>query len=127
MRTHLCLLVMAIAAISAGFTDQQLESARIWAHETNEAFETCLQKEVRDKLHLKMAREDFSVFIKGVCTQETRAFRVLLVDYLAMKNPAIDAATHLATAESVIQQWRNAATQLYVEPCTGDSAATPAD
>jgi hypothetical protein len=93
MRTHLCLLVMAIAAISAGFTDQQLESARIWAHETNEAFETCLQKEVRDKLHLKMAREDFSVFIKGVCTQETRAFRVLLVDYLAMKNPAIDAAT----------------------------------
>ena len=72
-----------------------------------------------------MAREDFALFIKGACNPETKAFRVLLVDYLTMKQPDLDAAIDLATAESVIQQWRDAATQRYVE--SADSSVTPAD
>ena len=125
MRTLLCLVGMAIVGVSAGFTDQQIENARIWAHEGNEAFGACLQAEVQNKLHSGMAREDFALFIKGACPPETKAFRVLLVDYLTMKQPDIDAATDLATAESVIQQWRDAATQRYVE--SADSSVTPAD
>jgi hypothetical protein len=126
MRVHICLLVITIAAVSAAFTDQQIESARIWAHQTNDAFEACLQTEVQNKLPLKMTREDFSVFIKGACAQETRAFRVLLTDYLTMKEPDIDTATHAATAAAAVQQWRDAATQLYIE-LTEDRAAAPSD
>jgi hypothetical protein len=125
MRALLCLMGIATAAVSAGFTDQQIEDARIWAHESNEAFGVCLQAEVQNKLHSRMAREDFALFIKGACNPETKAFRVLLVDYLTMKQPDIDAAIDLATAESVIQQWRDAATQRYVE--SADSSVTPAD
>jgi hypothetical protein len=123
MRIHRC-LVFAIAAISAGFTDRQIEDARIWAHQTNDIFRACLQAEVQHKLYLRMTRDNFASFIKGACVPETRAFRVLLVDYLAMKHPEIDAETHLATTDSAIQQWRDAATQLYVE---SDGVATPAD
>ena len=74
---------------------------------------------------LKDGKEDFALFIKGACNPETKGFRVLLVDYLTMKQPDIDAAIDLATAESVIQQWRDAATQRYVE--SADSSVTPAD
>src|ERR1700722_20085288 len=65
MRALLCLMGIATAAVSAGFTDQQIEDARIWAHESNEAFGVCLQAEVQNKLHSRMAREDFALFIKG--------------------------------------------------------------
>jgi hypothetical protein len=124
MRVDFCLLVMTTAALSAGFTDQQLENARIWAHQTNDAFEACLQTGVHNKLPLKMTREDFTSFIEGACAQEKRAFRVLLTDYLTMKEPDIDAATHAATAAAAVQQWRDAAVQLYIE-LTADGAAVP--
>jgi hypothetical protein len=65
--------------------------------DTGRAMWACLQAEVQKNLSLRTRSDDFAPYVKGACSQETQAFRVPWVDYLAMKHPDIDASTHLTT------------------------------
>jgi hypothetical protein len=106
------LLPMVFAVVLSGFTDQQIEAVGAFAHEANEAVWTCLQAEVQKSVSFGMKPDDFALYVKGVCLKETKAFRVSLMDYLAMKHPDTDDSTYIATAESIIRQWRDAAINL---------------
>jgi hypothetical protein len=107
-------ILILIAACLSGFTENEIETAHQWAERTKETLSACLQAEVKNSLTLRIKPADFSIYIKGACVQEATSFRVPFVDYLAMKHPDIDRATHLATAEGIIEQWRNAAVKLYI-------------
>jgi hypothetical protein len=50
-----------------------------------------------------MTAQEFALYVGGVCTSERQTFRVMLMHYLAMKFPSIDAGTHLATANNAIE------------------------
>jgi hypothetical protein len=107
-----CLPLIIFAVVLSGFTDQQIEAVGAFTHKANEALWTCLKAEVQKSVSLRMTPDDFASYVSGVCFRETRAFRVSLVDYLAMKHPDLDDSTHVATADSIIRQWRGAAINL---------------
>jgi hypothetical protein len=106
------LLPMVFAVVLSGFTDQQIDAVGAFAHKANEALWTCLQAEVHKSVSLRMKPDDFALYVKEVCFKETTAFRVSLLDYLAMKHPNVDDSTHVAAANSIIRQWRDAAINL---------------
>jgi hypothetical protein len=103
---------IVLAVVLSGFTDQQIEAVGAYAHKANEALWTCLQAEVQKSTNLQMKPDDFARYVKDVCFKETSAFRVSLVVYLVMKHPDVDDSIHIATADSIIRQWRDAAVNL---------------
>jgi hypothetical protein len=113
MQARRCSLLILIATCLSAFTDQQIETAHQWALKTKDALVACWQQEVQAKLAAKMKPEDFALYAKGACNREAQDFRVPFVDYLAMKFPDVDNATHLAQVADTIEQWRSGCETVY--------------
>jgi hypothetical protein len=62
----------------------------------------CLAQEYSRDNNRGMSGRDFTSLIASVCPSERQNFRVMLVDYLSLQFPDVDAGAHMTTANNAI-------------------------
>ena len=99
MRALAAGLVMAASVAIA----DDIGEARRHALAARDSYWNCLAEKHVSVNSRNMTAQEFALYVGGVCPSERQTFRVMLMHYLAMKFPSIDAGTHLATANNAIE------------------------
>jgi len=99
MRAHAAGLAMAASVAIA----DDIGEAHRHALAARDSYWNCLAEKHVSVNGRNMTAHDFALYIAGVCPSERQSFRVMLMHYLAMEFPRIDAGTHLATANNAIE------------------------
>ena len=99
MRT---LIAAAIAMTTSAAVADELADAHRLAISGRDTYWNCLAQEYSRDSNKGMSGEDFTLHIASVCPSERQYFRVMLVDYLSMQYPDVDAGAHMSTANSAI-------------------------
>ncbi len=110
--------LVVLPVLFGGFTEQQIEEARVTTYQNLERFRACLMKEgqiMLDQNDQKWSFEDASDYFNSACIAEAQYFKIPLLDYLSMKNPEIADGVHLRQSEQIIMQWRDKAAGDYVK------------
>ena len=94
----LAALVMTASPAFAG----ELEDAHRQAVAGRDSYWNCLAREYPRDGNKNMSGEQFTSLIAGVCASERQNFRVMLVDFLSLQFPDVDAGTHMTTANNAI-------------------------
>ena len=95
------ILVAAVIASSAAFADD-VELAHKQAVAGRDAYWNCLAREYPRDSNKNLSGEQFTSLIASVCASERQNFRVMLVDFLSLQFPDVDAGGHMATANNAI-------------------------
>ena len=110
--------LVVLPVLFGGFTEQQIEEARVTTHKNLERFRACLMKEEQimlDQNDQKWSIEDAADYFKSACEAEAQYFKIPLLEYLEMKNPEIADGVHLRQSEQIIMQWSAKAAGDYVK------------
>jgi hypothetical protein len=99
MRAVAAGLVMAASVTIA----DDIGEAHRHALRARDSYWNCLAEKHVSVNSRNMTAQEFALYVGGVCTSERQTFRVMLMHYLAMKFPSIDAGTHLETANNAIE------------------------
>jgi hypothetical protein len=67
-----------------------------------DSYWNCLAREYSRDSNKAMSGGDFTSLIAGACPSERQNFRVMLVDYLSLQFPDVDAGAHMTTANNAI-------------------------
>ena len=91
------LMMTASAALADDVTDahRQAVSGR-------DSYWNCLAQEYSRDTNKGMSGPDFTSLIARACPSERQNFRVMLVGYLTMQYPDVDAGAHMTTANNAI-------------------------
>ena len=92
--------VMAMTACVALADD--VDNAHRQAVAGRDSYWNCLAQEYSRDNNRGMSGPDFTSLIASVCPSERQNFRVMLVGYLSLRFPDVDAAAHMTTANSAI-------------------------
>jgi hypothetical protein len=96
-------LVVAVVAMTASVAlADDVDDAHRRALAGRDSYWNCLAQEYTRDSNKSMSGQDFTLHIAGVCPSERQNFRVMLVDYLTMQFPAVDAGAHMTTANNAI-------------------------
>jgi hypothetical protein len=90
-----------VMATSAAIADEIDDAHRLAISGRNDYW-NCLAQEYQRDSNKSLSGQDFTLHIAGVCPSERQNFRVMLVDYLTMQYPDIDAGAHMTTANNAI-------------------------
>jgi hypothetical protein len=88
-----------VMAASVAIADDIGEAHR-HALKARDSYWNCLAEKHVSVNTRNMTAQEFALYVGGVCPSERQTFRVMLMHYLAMKSPSIDA---LATANNAIE------------------------
>ena len=91
-----------VMAASVAIADDIGEAHR-HASAARDSYWNCLAEKHVSVNSRNMTAEDFALYVGGICPSARQSFRVMLLHYLVMKFPSIDADTHLATANNAIE------------------------
>jgi hypothetical protein len=94
----LVVLVLTASAAVAG----EIEDAHRQAVAGRDSYWNCLAREYPRDGNKNLSGEQFTSLIAGVCASERQNFRVMLVDYLSLQFPDVDAGAHMTTANNAI-------------------------
>ena len=94
----LAVLVMTASAAAAG----DIDDAHRQAVAGRDSYWNCLAREYPRDSNKNLSGEQFTSLIAGVCASERQNFRVMLVDYLSLQLPDVDAGAHMTTANNAI-------------------------
>jgi hypothetical protein len=92
--------VMAMTATVALAGD--IDDAQRQAVAGRDFYWNCLAQEYSRDNNSGMSGQDFTSLIASACPSERQNFRVMLVDYLALRFPDADAGAHMTTANNAI-------------------------
>ena len=96
-------LILAVVAMTASVAlADDVDDAHRLALAGRDSYWNCLAQEYTRDSNKSMSGQDFTLHIAGVCPSERQNFRVMLVDYLTMQFPAVDAGAHMTTANNAI-------------------------
>jgi|SRR5580698_11006984 hypothetical protein len=95
-------LVALIAMTASAAMADDTEDAHRQAISGRDSYWNCLAQEYSREGNKSMSDQDFTRHIASACPSERQNFRVMLVDYLAMQFPAVDAGEHMTTANNAI-------------------------
>ncbi len=95
-------LVALIAMTASAAMADDTEDAHRQAISGRDSYWNCLAQEYSRESNKSMSDQDFTRHIAGACPSERQNFRVMLVDYLAMQFPAVEAGDHMTTANNAI-------------------------
>ena len=97
---------MVIAAVVVMMTSSamagEIEDAHRQAVAGRDSYWNCLAQEYSRDNNRGMSGPDFNSLIASVCPSERQNFRVMLVGYLSLRFPDVDAGPHMTTANSAI-------------------------
>jgi hypothetical protein len=94
----LAAMMMTASASFAG----EIEDAHRQAVAGRDSYWNCLAREYPRETNKNMSGEQFTSLIAGVCASERQNFRVMLVDYLSLQFPDVEAGAHMTTANNAI-------------------------
>jgi len=96
-------LILLVAAMtsSAAFADD-VDLAHKQAVAGRDAYWNCLAREYPRDSNKNMSGEQFTSLIASACPSERQNFRVMLVDFLSLQFPDVDAGAHMTTANNAI-------------------------
>jgi hypothetical protein len=97
------LIAAALTMISGGVIASELEDAHRQAIQGRNAYWNCLAREYSRESNQNMSEDDFKHELASVCPSERQIFRVMLLDYLRMEYPNVDAGAHLTTANRAVE------------------------
>ena len=91
-----------VTAASVAIADDIGEAHR-HALAARDSYWNCLAEKHVSVNSRNMTAQDFALYVGGICPSARQSFRIMLLHYLAMKFPSIDADTHVATANNAIE------------------------
>jgi hypothetical protein len=94
----LAALMMTASAAAAS----EIEDAHRDAVSGRDSYWNCLAREYPRDSNKNLSGAEFTSLIASVCASERQNFRVMLVDYLSLQFPDVDAGAHMTTANNAI-------------------------
>jgi hypothetical protein len=103
MRAFILAAVVTAASIafSVAWADDLGDAHRL-AVSGRDSYWNCLAREYSRDSNKGMSGGDFTSLIAGACPSERQNFRVMLVDFLSLQFPDVDAGAHMTTANNAI-------------------------
>ena len=95
------MMAAALAMTASVAMADDLDDAHRQAISGRDSYWNCLAQEYNS--NKGMSGQDFTRHIASVCPSERQNFRVMLVDYLSMQFPGVDAGEHMTTANHAIE------------------------
>ena len=99
MRT---VIVAAVAMMASVAMADDVDDAHRQAVSGRDSYWNCLAQEYSKGSNRGMSGKDFTTLIAGACASERQNFRVMLLGYLSMQFPDVDAGAHIITANDAI-------------------------
>jgi hypothetical protein len=99
MRAIILAAVLMLPCVA--FADE-IEDAHREAVAGRDAYWNCLAQEYARDSNRSLSGPDFTSLIARACPSERQNFRVMLVGYLSLQFPDVDAGAHMATANTAI-------------------------
>jgi hypothetical protein len=96
------LMAAALAMVTSAAMADDIENAHRQTLAGRDSYWNCLAEEYTRDSNKTMSGQDFSSLIENACRSERQNFRVMLVDYLSLQSPDVDAGAHMTTANNAI-------------------------
>jgi hypothetical protein len=96
------LLAMVLAMTTSAAIADDIEDAHKDALAGRDSYWNCLAREYSRDSNKSLSDQDFTRHIASVCPSERQNLRVMLVEYLSLKFPDVDADAHMTTANNAI-------------------------
>jgi hypothetical protein len=96
------LIAAAVAMTTSAAIADDIDDAHRQAVSGRDSYWNCLAQEYQRDSNKNLSGQDFTLHIASVCPSERQNFRVMLVGYLTMQYPDVDAAAHMTTANNAI-------------------------
>jgi hypothetical protein len=96
------MLAAVLAMTTSAAIADDIEDAHKDALAGRDSYWNCLAREYSLDSNKSLSDQDFTLHIAGVCPSERQNLRVMLVEYLSLKFPDVDADAHMTTANNAI-------------------------
>jgi len=96
------IILAVIAMLPSVAIAGEIEEAHRDAVAGRDSYWNCLAQEYQRESNKGVSGQDFTALIASVCPSERQNFRVMLVGYLSLQFPDVDAGAHMTTANSAI-------------------------
>jgi hypothetical protein len=96
------IILAAVAMLPCAAFADEVEDAHRQAVAGRDSYWNCLAQEYSRDGNKSLSGPDFTSLIAGVCPSERQNFRVMLVGYLSLQFPDVDAGAHMTTANTAI-------------------------
>lgn len=96
------LIVAALVMTASASFASEIDDAHRAAVAGRDSYWNCLAREYPRDSNKNMSGEQFTSLIASVCASERQNFRVMLVDFLSLQFPDVDAGAHMTTANNAI-------------------------
>jgi hypothetical protein len=101
-RMMITAMATAVAMTASVALADEIGDAHRQAISGRDTYWNCLAQEYSRDSNKSMSGQDFTLHIASVCPSERQYFRVMLVGYLSMQYPDVDAGAHMSTANDAI-------------------------
>jgi hypothetical protein len=95
-------LAAALAMVTSAAVADDIENARKQTLVGRDSYWNCLAEEYTRDSNKTLSGPDFASLIANACSSERQNFRVMLVDYLSLQSPDVDAGARMTTANNAI-------------------------
>lgn len=99
MRT---IIVAVLAMMGSVALADDVDDAHRQAISGRDSYWNCLARQYQREDNRTMSGADFTSLIANACPSERQNFRVMLVDFLSLQFPNVDAGAHMTTANNAI-------------------------
>jgi hypothetical protein len=101
-KTMRVLMAAALAMVTSAAIADDIETAHKQTLAGRDSYWNCLAVEYTRDSNKTMSGQDFTSLIANACSSERQYFRVMLVDYLSLQSPDVDADARMTTANNAI-------------------------
>jgi hypothetical protein len=101
-KTMRVLMAAALAMVTSAAIADDIENAHKQTLAGRDSYWNCLAEEYTRDDNKTMSGQDFASLIASACPSERQNFRVMLVDYLSLQSPDVDAGANMTTANNAI-------------------------
>jgi hypothetical protein len=96
------LMAAALAMVTSAAMADDIENAHKQTLAGRDSYWNCLSEEYTRDSNKALSGRDFASLIANACASERQNFRVMLVDYLSLQSPDVDAGARMTTANNAI-------------------------
>jgi hypothetical protein len=96
------LMAAALAMVTSAATADDIENAHRQTLAGRDSYWNCLAEEYTRDSNKTTSGQEFTSLIASVCASERQNFQVMLVDYLSLQFPDVDAGARMTTANNAI-------------------------
>jgi hypothetical protein len=101
-KTMRVLMAVAFAMVTSAAMADDIENAHKQTLAGRDSYWNCLAEEYTGDSNKTLSGQDFASLIANACASERQNFRVMLVDYLSLQSPDVDAGARMTTANNAI-------------------------